>query len=367
MKKRQVISTEQQASDVLKRSLEQDAKQRRRYIALLLIFVIPLLLWTFGETHKAGNLGFHGKTLWDWMELLIIPTFLAFAIFLLNKSQKETELLIAEIRRYEDREIAEKKATLDRELAKDKQQQETLEAYFDRMTSLLLDKNLRISNEGDEIRSIARTLTLAALRRLDEARKSLVVQFLHESKLIIGRQAIVDMSLADLRRINLEYAKLNEINLSRANLRGANLQTASLMGANFYFADLDEANLSCAKLTNANLCAGLSKADLTAAQLDGANLDRADLHGANLLNASLVGARLRHANLKFVNEFGGSSPDNVLKADLFLADLTNADLTGAKVDLDQLRTARSLEGVIMSNGKNLEDWKKGTGLSHDGT
>jgi uncharacterized protein YjbI with pentapeptide repeats len=355
--KHQITAINQKTPDLLRQSLERDVKRRRRFSGVALITVFPLLIWILWETYNAGNLGFGGKTLWDWMELLIIPTFLAFAVFLLNKSQKETELLLAEIRHYEDQEVAQKKAALDRELAKDKQQQETLEVYFDRMTSLLLDKNLRTSQEGDEVRSIARTLTLTALRGLDETRKSLVVQFLYESGLI-NRQSILDMSLADLRKINLKYAKLDWISLPKANLRGANLQSASLIGANFYFADLDEADFSWANLTNANLRAGLSGADLAAARLDGSTLDGANLQGAKLINASLIGASLRHANLKFVDDLGGPSPGNLRKADLFLSDLTGADLYGAKVDLDQLVSTRSLKGAIMPNGRSFEEWKE---------
>jgi uncharacterized protein YjbI with pentapeptide repeats len=357
------MNTKQPLPDTFSRKLEQNVKHLRRFGSVLLSIVILLFfIWILWETYRAGNLGFHGKTFWDWMELLIIPLFVAVAIFLLNKSQKDTELLIAQNRHFEDQQAAEKKAALDRELAKDKQQQETLEAYFDRMTSLLLDKNLCKSLQGDEVRSIARTLTLTVLRGLDEARKSLVIQFLYESGLI-RRNAIVDMSFADLRNVNLEYAKLDEISLPKTDLRGANLQSASLRGANFYYADLDEANLSWAKLTNADLRAGLSKANLAQAQLDGADLEGAKLPGASMLNASLVGTNLRHANFKYINELGGFGSANLLKAELFLADLTNADLTGAKVDSDQLRAARSRKGTIMPNGKDFEEWIEEPSLS----
>jgi len=76
---------------------------------------------------------------------------------LLNKSQKDTELKIAEMRRAEERESAEQRANVDKEIERDRQQQKALEDYLDRMTDLLLKNRLRESSPSDEIRSIART------------------------------------------------------------------------------------------------------------------------------------------------------------------------------------------------------------------
>jgi len=76
---------------------------------------------------------------------------------LLNKSQKDTELKIAEMRRAEERESAEQRANVDKEIERDRQQQKALEDYLDRVTDLLLKNRLRESSPSDEIRSIART------------------------------------------------------------------------------------------------------------------------------------------------------------------------------------------------------------------
>jgi hypothetical protein len=66
-----------------------------------------------------------------WMELLLVPAALGAAGFWFARVQKQTEL-----------EIAERERTSDREIALERQQQQTLENYLDRMKELLLDRNL---------------------------------------------------------------------------------------------------------------------------------------------------------------------------------------------------------------------------------
>lgn len=84
----------------------------------------------------------------------------------------------------------------------------------------------------------------------------------------------VDLSGADLRRLDLSYKTLSYRNLCNATLLYANLSGANLRGAN------------------------LAGASLFGANLRGANLSNADLRGANLMNADLEGADLEGANLE---------------------------------------------------------------------
>ena len=100
-------------------------------IIIILIMLGRTVPWTgFGDyTTSAGEL-VPGKTLWDWMELLIIPIVLAIGAYYLNRSERAVE-----------RRIAEDRAKLEREIATDRQQEATLQAYIDRISELLLEKN----------------------------------------------------------------------------------------------------------------------------------------------------------------------------------------------------------------------------------
>lgn len=297
--------------------------------------------WTgFGKS--AGPLP--GKTLWDWLDLLLLPLFLAGSVLLLNRSKRDAE-----------RQRTDEHAALERAIALDNQQEIALQVYIDRMSDLLLkDKLSKFSNE--EVRSVARTRTLTVLRGLDAKRKGSVLLFLKDSGLI-DREAVIDLSGADLRGASVAFANLNRANLSEADLSGANLREtdlsksylsgtnlsgANLSAARLGGADLFEANLSGANLNQTHLNkANFNGADLRGCSLNEADLREADLSGANLNVGDLVGANLRGANL------GGAK---LLGADLREADLSQADLSGTQITHMEWEKAKSLEGTTMPDG-----------------
>ena len=82
------------------------------------------------------------------------------------------------------RRIAEERAQNEREIATDRLLESTLQTYLDRMTELLLYRNLRTSEPDAEVRDVARVWTFTILRRLDEKRKGIVLDFLHRAGLI---------------------------------------------------------------------------------------------------------------------------------------------------------------------------------------
>jgi hypothetical protein len=167
-------------------------------------------------------------------------------------------------------------------------------------------------------------LVLAALRRLDGARKGQVLQFLAHAGLLEEmrgggggkvRLFFDDLGNADLHKADLLYSPhLEETDLRQADLRGAVLERAELHdshldGARAQGVHLLRANLYRATLRNADL----RKADLEGASLVGAHLERASLRGADLQDA-----RLEYAHLE--------------GTDLEGAHLQSADLRGAHCD-----------------------------------
>jgi len=114
-----------------------------------------------------------GKTLWDWLQLLIIPVVLAIAGYLFNLTVSRNEQKSTQLRDKTEREISS-----------DNQREAALQQYIDKMSELLLDKKLRESQLEDEVRKIARVRTLTVLPRLDANRKRSILQFLYESDLI---------------------------------------------------------------------------------------------------------------------------------------------------------------------------------------
>ncbi|MCA9926359.1 MAG: pentapeptide repeat-containing protein [Anaerolineales bacterium] len=289
------------------------------------------------------------RTFWDWLDLLIVPLILALGAWWLNRSQKAFE-----------NQAQFERLKQDREIAQDRQQQALLDGYFDRMTDLILNKALKDSEEGAEIRNIARTHTLSVLRNLDGKRKGQVLRFLNETGLIHksdqdGPPPTIPLYAAELRGADLIMVPLRELysvshwtpelitRLIKEDYDKYPPGTTKTWSANLHNCAFKDTDFSHA----AFILTDLSGADFDEANLNGAILALASLWLANLRYASLRGADLRRANL-FGAEMHGV---DLLDANLEGADLKDANLKDAKVTNEQLLSAKSLENATMPNGE----------------
>ena len=94
------------------------------------------------------------KTLWDWLQLLIVPAILIGVTFAWTATQTRSD------NKRDDRRI-----DADRAAAEQVRQDATLQTYLNQMSALMLDEKLLSSMPGDAVRAVARTVTLATLRR----------------------------------------------------------------------------------------------------------------------------------------------------------------------------------------------------------
>lgn len=267
-----------------------------------------------------------GKTLWDWLDLLVIPVSLtALGFWFQWLQQKRTDV----------------QASIEKVIAENNLREEAVQAYYDRLSDLMIDEKLITLSINDPIRiaslDIIRAKSLSILRRLskDGERKGDILQFLFDAELITGLG--LDLVGADLRGANLigvvlSGAKLEGVDLGDADLRSTNLQGANLLGVN---------------LKGANLCTDLDlgKDTLVAVPIR-TNLRNTDLHGAVLCGAKLMGVDLCGSNL--------------LSANLQDADIHSANLRGLAVPLsvDQVKAAKNWEYAMYDS-----DFRKKLGLS----
>jgi uncharacterized protein YjbI with pentapeptide repeats len=271
------------------------------------------------ETKKQSRWGFRGMTVRDWLQLLIVPLVLVVIGFLFTIQQDARQQAIEDQRAQSEREIEEQRA-----------QDAALQAYLDQMSQLMLEGDLRGSQEGSEVRTLARARTQTILARLDSRRKGSVVQFLYEASLIDKEGPVVSLSDVSLRGADL----------SGLDLKGATLISADLNDTDLEGADLSEADLSEADLDRADLSwAVLSGTDLSGAELSDANLDNAVLSGADLTGAKLNHADLRGAILSYVD----LSNAYLIKSNLNDAELWEADLSAANLADAQGVTEEELE------------------------
>jgi uncharacterized protein YjbI with pentapeptide repeats len=209
------------------------------------------------EETKQSRWGFRGMTVRNWLELLIVPLVLV-GIGLLFEMQQANRQLATE---QQQQALAEQRA-----------QDEALQAYLSQMSSLLLEKDLRVADKDSEVSTLARARTVTVLQRLDADRNQNVIRFLSEARLT--GSAIGLLVEADLQGAHLEGTDLSGVDLS-----GADLTDADLSGTN-----LSDSILSGAELNNANL----SDAELSGANLRGALLRYANLREAQLIFAESV-------------------------------------------------------------------------------
>jgi len=216
-------------------------------MASIMLFALLAFIFAAYRFGWAGT-GFLNKTLWDWLQLLIIPVVLAIVALLFNRANSRTE----------------------QQIALDKQREELFQTYLDRMSDLLLKEGLRSSALNAEVRNVARVRTITILFQLDARRIEFVFAFLRESGLMSATSTVSVVSLSE--------ANLRRVNLSRANLYRADFRNVILFRADLRDANLIEANLSQAILRKANL----SQAQLREADLTGADLSLANLRGAEV-------------------------------------------------------------------------------------
>lgn len=215
--------------------------------------------WTgFGAYVGADGKTVPPKRLWDWLSLLIVPFFLACAVWALNDSRKRSEA------RTEN----------------DRQRQKSLDDYFEWTSSLILAGHLDDLEKGEQARRLARTRTLTVLQTLDADRKAQVLQFLYEAEMLRAPPTITlvgaDFSYGSFDEATLANAEVRGAYFNGATFRGANLRDADLRGCDFTGVDFSSADLTGANLRQTTLHKAITKT---------ATLTNVDLEGADFLNA----------------------------------------------------------------------------------
>jgi uncharacterized protein YjbI with pentapeptide repeats len=187
----------------------------------------------------------------------------------------------------------------------------------------------------------------------------------------------VDISQANLPKLNLKNADLSEANLSYAILHDADFSGVDFRQADFIGADLHHADLSGTDLSYADLSSpfGLSGGtELSNANLSGAILKSAELREVHLSNANLSGAELSHADLyeAVLNQANLSGADlnqaNIFGAIFYQANLTETkfyevdfsgiDLSEANLrnsDLCFIRKWRDIKRIELANIFNVKN------------
>ncbi|PZC77018.1 hypothetical protein B5X24_HaOG203888 [Helicoverpa armigera] len=146
----------------------------------------------------------------------------------------------------------------------------------------------------------------------------------------------VNLSGADLNRLDLRYINFKYACLSRCNLTGANLSHCCLERA-----DLSHANLEGAQLLGVKaLCANMEGANLKGCNMEDPVGSRAVMEGVNLKGANLEGSNMAGVNLRVATLKNANLQNCDLRAAVLAgADLECCDLSGSDLHEANLRGA----------------------------
>jgi uncharacterized protein YjbI with pentapeptide repeats len=326
--------------------------------AVILILVLGgyQLPWTgFGQVGDQSTLLRPAKSLWDWMDLLLVPILLALVAVAFSRAQKEREMSISIIERGAD----------------------ALQQYLRDMSELLLGHGLEEENELATASRTATARTIATLDMLSPTQKGHLVRFLAGAGLIAAENPFIPLQRANLQRMyldpgsyrgcslhgaNMDLASVSHCSFDKSDLASSTMLASDLGSSTFFQCEMNyiharHAYLVRARLHDARLLkadfqsadledADLRRAKLRSAKFRGANLNRADLQGAQMPYADFRVANLRNANFRGCDLTGA----NFYGANLRGADFSDADLSRANVTLRQLRSAKSLARASLPAG-----------------
>ena len=172
-------------------------------------------------------------------------------------------------------------------------QQQTIDAYFQGISDLVLDEEGLLEDWPQE-RAIAEGRTAAILSSIDAAGKAKVVRFLSQSRLLTPLQRDRRLGRPILDGVG-GYAEDRAYGIRVIDL-GVMLAAADLSGTDLRWTDLSEANL---------VRANLSECDLVRA-----NLARTILYDANLAGADMMGTRLFYGEVEHASPRSRSEDPN---------------------------------------------------------
>ena len=119
--------------------------------------------------------GFKGNTFWDWLSLLITPVTIAIVSTLFSYQQSQWTMAANERKR----------------------QEEALQAYFDHMSHLLLERDLLRTTPDSPVRAVAQARTAATLRQLGHEHRASMLRFLEEAGLTRGDAPVLDLAACE--------------------------------------------------------------------------------------------------------------------------------------------------------------------------
>lgn len=205
------------------------------------------------------------KTLWDWLDLLIIPASIGLIGWLYKDYEKSKD---------------EKKE-------QENKYSEILESYFKAISDLITKENLLDINNNNTSKKIARSRTILAIENLDGERKGQVLQFLFELDLIDTNK--IDLLGANLANIQCDGIVLKNLTINGVHFGNSSFENSFLENCKFIACDFSNSTFLGASFQNVDFSySKLNNCNFQYIDLTTLNLEGVELHRANISNSKIL-------------------------------------------------------------------------------
>ncbi len=311
-------------------------------ILLLLISVILVVLiqrtsfdW---RPYDSSAQNVRNPTLWDFLELFIVPIILTLGGLLYERISSQRE----QKRQKEERELEQKRQNLEeqknraeiesreklREITeRERYQRVNLREFMDRIEARYASKGERLFDVDEPARATARARVKHVLHQADLKRKQHVIDFLLDSKLtLVTDERDAKHCLLEgfsLKQTDFCGLKMRRFDLTDVNLEGSRFEMApDLSGACLSNANVSRVNFSGALLSDANLSGVHTNVEPNASkknqtffshsQMERCDLSHTQLWNVQFDNATLIEAKLYAAYLHKCTIAGESNLSQVM-------------------------------------------------------
>jgi len=272
-------------------------------IVILIVLVITIALTAYGAYSREWEwTGFLGKTLWDWMKLLLVPIILALGGLLFTQMDRLNSTRAQRL----DRE----RLQVDREQAQNELALNRRGQIIDRFTRAI-DQLGKVNDYGQKVVEI-RVGGIYALEQIARASEEdywpimeVLTSYVRQHAPLVSREYLNGQKDVVVEEVQTSRGSSEKAEPTEGSFATPDIQaiTDVLRRRNRYFGhgepeplDLHLTNLSGANFLQANLNrASLNRASLRGADFQGADLREADLRGADLQGADFQNANLREA------------------------------------------------------------------------
>lgn len=251
-------------------------------LILLLIIVLFAIIIIYNAVFPYSSPGWMGfienttsdekiKTLWDWLDLLIVPISIGIVGWIYKDYENQKE---------ESRQ-------------KENNYTDLFNNYLKNISELILKEGLLESNEY--AMNLARSLTIVALENLDGERKGQILQFLKESNVLQN----INLLGANFRNCDLEGIVLKNQIFKGIDFSHSNLTNSFLDGTEFIACNLSSANFSYSSLLNVNFEYSILKNSI----IRNTDLKSVNFFGVELGNADLRDSLISDDQFKQISKF----------------------------------------------------------------